>query len=234
MTEREGRRVRAGLAVPAAGTGQRMGGVKKPFLQLAGIPVLERALRPFLEDDRLVAITVALGPDDANAPPAWLTGMDARVRVVAGGATRTESVRQALSALPEDLDVIAVHDGARPFVTPQVVRRCFDLAADGMGAVAGTPASDTIKRVDGNGDVVDTPSRETLWHAHTPQAFPAEALRRAYREAAIEGTDDAALVEGTGLTIRMVDAGPGNTKITHRSDLALGEAMLAVIVPTAP
>jgi len=234
VTEREGMRVRAGLAVPAAGTGQRMGGVKKPFLELAGIPVLERALRPFLEDDRLVAVAVALGPDDADAPPAWLTGLDTRVRVVAGGATRTESVRRAIAALPDDLDVIAVHDAARPFVTSQVVRRCFDLAADGVGAVAGTPATDTIKRVDRNGDVVDTPARETLWHAQTPQAFPAEALRRAYREPAMEGTDDAALLEGTGLTIRMVDAGPGNEKITHADDLALGEAMLAALVPSAP
>lgn len=226
--------MRAGLAVPAAGTGQRMGGVKKPFLELAGIPVLARALRPFLEDERLVAISIALGPDDADAPPAWLTGLDARVRVVVGGWSRAESVRRALAALPDDLDVIAVHDAARPFVTPEVVRRCFDLAAEGMGAVAGTPATDTIKRVDAKGHVVDTPARETLWQAQTPQAFPADALRRAYREATVEGTDDAALVEGTGLTIRMVDAGPRNAKITHPDDLVLGEAMLAALVPTAP
>lgn len=226
--------MRAGLAVPAAGSGQRMGGIKKPFLTLAGIPVLERALRPFLEDDRLVAITVALGPDDAQAPPAWLTGLDSRIRVVAGGATRTESVRRALFALPGDLDVIAVHDAARPFVTSEVVRRCFDLAAGGTGAVAGTPATDTIKRVDRDGNVVDTPARETLWHAQTPQAFPAEVLRQAYDEGGMDGTDDAALLEGSGLTIRMVDAGPGNTKITHPDDLAMGEAMLAALEPGTP
>ena len=213
--------------MPAAGSGQRMGGVKKPFLELAGIPVLQRALVPFLADDRVVAIAVALAPQDAHDPPAWLTGLDRRVRVVEGGATRTESVRRALAALPEDLDVIAVHDAARPFVTPSVVRRCFDLAATGIGAVAGTPATDTIKHVDGEGNVIDTPARETLWHAQTPQAFPAGALRRAYREDGPGGTDDSALVEAIGLEIRMVDAGPRNSKITHRDDVALGEAMLA-------
>ena len=144
-----------------------------------------------------------------------------------GGATRTESVRRALAALPEDLDVIAVHDAARPFVTQSVVHRCLDLAATGVGAVAGTPAVDTIKHVDGEGFVIDTPARETLWHAQTPQAFPAGALRRAYFEGGSVGTDDSALLEATGLAVRMVDAGPRNTKITHPDDLPLGEAMLA-------
>lgn len=208
-----------------------MGGVKKPFLELAGVPVLQRALQPFLRDARLVAITVALAPEDAADPPGWLTGLDVRIRVVVGGATRTDSVRNALAALPGDVDVIAVHDAARPFVTDDVVRRCFDLAALGVGAVAGTPAVDTIKRVDGGGEVVDTPPRDTLWHAQTPQVFPAGALHQAYREAHDAGTDDAALVEATGLRIRMVDAGPRNFKITHPDDVVLGEVVLASIVP---
>lgn len=231
MTDPEPRPFRAGLAVPAAGSGRRMGGVKKPFLELAGVPVLERALKPFLDDARVAAVVVALSTEDAGDPPSWLTGLDDRVRVVAGGASRTESVRRALAALPEDLDVIAVHDAARPFVSPAVVARCLELAAQGVGAVAGCPAVDTIKRVDGEARVVDTPDRARLWQAQTPQAFPADELRRAYGRPGVTGTDDAALVEGVGLEIRMVDAGPRNFKITHPDDVALGEAVLAVRGP---
>jgi 2-C-methyl-D-erythritol 4-phosphate cytidylyltransferase len=234
VTERRSAHVRAGLAVPAAGSGARMGGVKKPFLELAGVPVLQRALQPFLEDTRLVAIVVALGPEDAARPPDWLEGLDGRIRVVAGGATRTDSVRNAIAALPDDLDIIAVHDAARPFVTGDAVRRCFDVAASGSGAVAGTPAVDTIKRVDRQGRVVETPPRDTLWHAQTPQVFPAETLRKAYQGPAGTGTDDAALVEATGLPIHMVDVGPRNFKITHPDDLALGEAVLASLAPATP
>lgn len=203
-----------------------MGGIKKPFLELAGAPVLAWALRPFLDEARVDAVVVALTPEDAAAPPEWLTAMDPRIRVTAGGATRTESVRNAIEALPDGLDVIAVHDAARPFVTGAVVAACVDLAADGVGVVAGTPVIDTIKRVGPDGAIVETPPRETLWHAQTPQVFPAQALRRAYRRQDAHGTDDAALVEGTGLSVRMVDAGRDNFKVTHPKDLALAEQLL--------
>lgn len=211
-----------------------MGGVKKPFLELRGMPVLEHALRPFLSDPRTTVVVVALADEEAEAPPTWLSELDPRIRVVAGGATRTESVRRALGALPAEVDVIAVHDGARPFVTPEVVRACLDLAATGVGAVAGTPAVDTMKRVGEDGVVLETPPRETLWHAQTPQVFPADALRRAYGAASAAGSDDAALVEATGLRVRMVDAGARNFKVTRPADLALGEAMLRYLEAEEP
>lgn len=223
---RPGERVRVGVAVPAAGTGRRMGGVRKPFLELAGEPVLVHALRPFLADSRVVAVVVALGEADASAPPLWLTGLDARVRVVAGGDTRAESVRNALAELPDDVDVVAVHDAARPLVTADVVGRCIDVAAAGEGAVAGCPAVDTMKQVDGERGIVATPDRSTLWHAHTPQVFPAGVLRRAYRRDLAGATDDAALVAQEGLTVRMVDGGPANLKVTRQEDLAVAEAVL--------
>ena len=211
-----------------------MGGVKKPFLELAGVPVLERALRPFLDDARVVSIVVALPPDDGEGAPAWLTSLDPRIRVTAGGATRTESVRAGIAGLEADLDVIAVHDAARPFVTAEVVARCVDIASGGVGAVAGTPAVDTLKRVDARGYIVETPPREAMWHAQTPQVFPAAALRRAYADGAGEGTDDAALVEALGLPVRMVDAGPGNFKVTRPDDLEVAEAVLSRAERRAP
>lgn len=217
---------RVGVAVPAAGSGQRMGGVRKPFLSLCGEPVLLHALRPFLADGRVVAVVVALGEADAADPPAWLTAMDARVRVVAGGATRAESVRNALRALPDDLDVVAVHDAARPLVTGDVVSRCIDVAVGGEGAVAGCPAVDTMKEVDGEGRVVATPDRARLWHAHTPQVLPATVARRAYEGELGSATDDASLVEGMEIPVRMVDGGPLNLKVTRPEDVLVAEAVL--------
>ena len=221
-----GERVRVGVAVPAAGAGQRMGGLRKPFLELAGEPVLVHALRPFLDDPRVVAVVVALAEPDASSPPSWLTDLDARVRVVAGGESRADSVRNALAALPGDVDVVAVHDAARPLVTAGVVGRCIDVAAAGEGAVAGCPAVDTMKEVDPEHAIVATPDRRTLWHAHTPQVFPAAALRRAYARDLSGATDDAYLVEREGITVRMVDGGPANLKVTRPEDLAIAEAVL--------
>lgn len=219
---------RVGVAVPAAGSGHRMGGERKPFLDLLGEPVLLHALRPFLADRRVVRIAVALAPDDAAGPPAWLRELVPRVVTVAGGATRSRSVRAAVDALPDALDAIAVHDAARPLVTDAVVLRCIDVALRGEGAVAGYPAVDTLKRVDESGVVVDTPDRASLWHAQTPQVFPAHVLRAAYADVSAEGTDDAQLVEraGLGLVVRMVDAGPSNLKVTRPIDVVLAEAIL--------
>lgn len=220
---------RVGVAVPAAGMGRRLGGVRKPFLQLAGEPLLLHALRPFLAEPRVVAVAVALAEAEAAEAPEWLTHLDARVSVVVGGATRTDSVRNALRALPDDVDVIAVHDAARPLVRAPVVARCIDVAMGGEGAVAGCPAVDTMKEVDGEGRIVATPDRSTLWHAQTPQVFPAELLRSAYAEAEEGATDDAALVERAGGTVRMVNAGSSNLKVTRPGDVAVAEALLGTL-----
>jgi 2-C-methyl-D-erythritol 4-phosphate cytidylyltransferase len=204
-----------------------MGGVRKPFVDLLGEPVLLHALRPFLAERRVVSIVVALAPDEAADPPGWIGALDPRIGVVAGGGTRGASVLLALAALPEDVDVIAVHDAARPLVSEEVVRACIDVAAGGLGAVAGSPAIDTLKTVDAEGFVLTTPDRSTLWHAHTPQVFPAALLRRAYREVGVTHTDDAALVERVGGRIRMIDDGAVNMKVTGPEDVAIAEAILA-------
>jgi 2-C-methyl-D-erythritol 4-phosphate cytidylyltransferase len=203
-----------------------MGGVRKPFIHLAGEPVLVHALRALLGDSRVVAVVVALAPDDALDPPAWLVGLDARIRIVEGGDSRTDSVRAALAALPDALDVIAVHDAARPLVTTDVVRRCIDLAESGVGAVAGCPVVDTLKEVRPDGTIVDTPDRTRFWRAHTPQVFPAAMLRHAYATATAEATDDAALVERSGGPVKLVDDGTSNLKVTRAEDLKLAEAIL--------
>jgi 2-C-methyl-D-erythritol 4-phosphate cytidylyltransferase len=204
-----------------------MGGVRKPLMELAGEPALVHALRPFLAEPRVVAVVVALAPDDAADPPAWLTALDARVSVVAGGESRSDSVRLALAALPTDLDVIAVHDAARPLVPPEVVTACIEVALRGEGAVAGCPVVDTLKEVDSTCAVVGTPDRARYWHAQTPQAFPARMIRAAYARPGVSATDDSALVERLGATVRMIDAGPGNLKVTRPGDVLIAEAYLA-------
>lgn len=202
-----------------------MGGVRKPFLELEGEPILAHALRPFLADRRVIHVVVALGAADVADAPSWITDLDPRIRVVEGGSTRAESVRNGVAALPE-VDVIAVHDAARPLVTSDVVARCIDIAIEGEGAVAGCPAVDTVKRVDSGGRIVDTPDRACLWYAHTPQVFPADVLRRAYAADLAGATDDASLVERVGGTVRMVDGGASNLKVTRAEDVPVAQALL--------
>jgi len=221
--------LRVGVLVPAAGFGRRMGGAKKPYLELLGEPVLLHALGPFLARADVVAVRVALAPEDAAHPPTWLGTLDPRLEVVAGGETRTDSVQAALAALPPDVDVVVVHDGARPLLSPDLLDRCIRVAAAGQGAVAGFPAVDTLKEVDSRGRIVATPPRERFWHAQTPQAFPTSMLREAY-ESYTPGdpvTDDASLVERNGGTVSMVEGSPINLKVTRPEDLGVAERHLA-------
>lgn len=215
--------------MPAAGAGRRMGGVRKAFLELRGQPILLRAIRPFLETPGVECVVVALPPDEAAHPPAWLTGADPRVRVVAGGATRGDSVAAAVAALPSGVEVVLVHDGARPLVARGLVERCLRAAAAGRAVVAGVPAVDTLKEVDAGGRVVRTPPRGRYWHAQTPQAFPRALLERACRRAreeGFDGTDDASLVERLGGEVEMVEGSPRNLKVTRPEDLVLAERLL--------
>lgn len=221
--------MRTGVVVAAAGRGTRMGGRRKPFLELAGQPVLAHALRPFLQQPSVEAIAIALPAPEAAAPPAWLTALDPRVLVVAGGGERGDSVRAGLAALPADLDVIVVHDAARPLVSSAVVERAIAAAARGLGVVVAVPVTDTIKEVAADGRIVGTPDRSRLWAAQTPQAFPAALLRAAYQRALQEGisaTDDAALVAHCGGTVVILPGEPGNLKITTEADLAIAAALL--------
>ena len=229
-SQSRGERVRVGVVVPAAGSGQRMGGAAKPFLELCGEPVLMRALRPFLEHPGVREVVVPLPTVHAQSPPTWLIDTDERIRVVEGGRTRGDSVWAGLQALSGTLDVVVVHDGARPLVLPKVVGRCIEMARNGVGGVSGRPSVDTIKEVDDDGNVVTTPERSRLWHAQTPQAFPLDMIMNAYRRAFTEGfpcTDDAALVERGGGRVVMVEGSADNLKITRPEDLELAEFILS-------
>lgn len=216
------------VIIPAAGSGRRMGGARKPFLELQGEPLLARCLARFLERPDVRWIVVALPADVYESPPAWLLA-DARVAIVCGGAERGDSVRKALSAVPAEADLVLVHDAARPLVPPDVIERCIRAAAAGQSVVAAVPVVDTIQEVDEAGIIVATPDRRRLRAAQTPQAFPAQVLRAAHERALADGftaTDDAAVVARYGGIVSVVDGAAGNIKITTAPDLVVAEALL--------
>ena len=215
------------LLVPGAGVGVRMGGARKPFLMLAGRSVLEWALAPFLARSDVVEVVVALGAPPEPDDPAFV---DPRVRATAGGTTRFESVASAFDELATEAELIAVHDAARPFPPVRAIDACVRLAGEGVGAVAGIPAVDTVKRTSARGVVVETPARDALWYAQTPQVFPRGLFARAVAHCRAGGpppTDDASMVERVGAEVRMVRASASNLKITRPVDLAAAEAMVA-------
>ncbi len=220
-----------GVAIPAAGMGRRMGGKRKPLLELRGEPILLHTLRPFLAHPRVVAIAVALAPEEYEDPPPWLRELKGPVELVLGGATRGESVWNALKALPTSVDLVAVHDAARPMVTGEIIDRCIRAVSRNRGAVAGWPAVDTLKRVGEGGEILATLPRNEVWHAQTPQVFPRDLLKRAYESAAASGisdTDDSALVERVGGEVVMVEGSPSNLKVTLPQDLSLAEFLLGL------
>jgi 2-C-methyl-D-erythritol 4-phosphate cytidylyltransferase len=203
--------------VPAGGSGERLGAQRpKAFVVLAGRAMLEWSVEVL---ERVCDRVVVAVPDGFEAEDA-----------VSGGASRSESVRNAVAAAPE-ADVYVVHDAARPLLTEELVRRCVDALADGVdGAIAAAPVTDTIKHTDGQGRVVSTLERSALWAVQTPQVFRADALRRALDAdaATLSGaTDDASLVEAAGGRVDVVDSRIENFKVTTPLDLRMAEAVLA-------
>lgn len=220
-----------GAVVVAAGQGSRFGGpVPKQFLSLGGQPVLLHAIRPFASHPEVGCVVVVLPEPEAGNPPDWLASIAGEsLRVVAGGATRKESVANGIAALGDDIAIALIHDGARPFPPCEAIDGGIAAAREGHGAVPALPVSDTIKRADQFGRVLTTVPREGLWRAQTPQAFPIALLRRAHQCALPDGvaaTDDAMLVELAGGCVDLLPGDPRNLKITTALDLELAEWVL--------
>lgn len=202
----------------AAGSGSRFGGPKQ-FQLLAGRTVLDRSLATARSVAEGVVVVVPGGPGEPPPVP----GADA---VVAGGATRSGSVRAGLAAVPADVDVIVVHDAARPLAGPELYGAVVAAVAAGADcAVPGLAVPDTVKRVGPDGRVAATLDRAELVLVQTPQAFSAPVLRRAHASGP-EATDDAAVVEAAGGRVVVVPGDGRNIKITHPRDLAVAEALL--------
>ncbi len=221
----------AGVIVVAAGRGLRVGegGEPKQYRPVAGVRLLLRSLAPFLAHPRVVHIVVALPPEDAARPPAWLAPLlSDRLTVVAGGEERQHSVANALARLPESATIVLVHDAARPFVDAALIDRVVAVAEQGAAAVPGVPVADTVKETDTAGLVTRTVPRERLVAVQTPQAFPRGMLETAHQRARHEpagaATDDAALCERIGAAVRVVAGSPRNIKVTTPADFIVAEA----------
>jgi len=178
--------------------------------------------------DRIMPVVPA--GEEARAREA-LAGVAPALRMapVPGGASRQDSVQAGLDALPPEVELVAVHDAARPLVRPEDVARVVAAAREGGAALLAVPAADTLHRVEGD-RVAETPARRTLWVAQTPQVFRADWLREALAKAraeGVEGTDDAALVTRPGVAVRVVEGDPANRKITTAADLAFARLWLA-------
>jgi 2-C-methyl-D-erythritol 4-phosphate cytidylyltransferase len=207
----------------AAGRGERLGlDQPKAFAKLGEDPLLAESLRRLDESDWIDRIVVV-------APPGWeepailLAEELACSKVhscVPGGETRTDSVRAGIAEVADDAVVVLVHDAARPLLPEAVIERVLAPLADGWdGAVPGVPVSDTLKRVGRDGGVEETVARDSLYAVQTPQAFPADVLRRAVA-AGGDATDCAGLVEAAGGRVKVVDGDPLLLKVTTADDLA--------------
>jgi 2-C-methyl-D-erythritol 4-phosphate cytidylyltransferase len=228
VTSPDGSRPDVGVVIVAAGAGARAGpGEPKQFRPILGVPMLLRALRPFTSHPEVGHVVVALPPGFETRPPDWLGKLvGERLVLVAGGATRADSVRAGLHALPEHLAIVLIHDGARPFVARETIDGVVAKARSGVGAVAGIPVSDTVKDVEQE-RITRTVARERLWRAQTPQGFPRDMIERAYAglDNASTPTDDAELCERAGLPVTIVPDSPYNLKVTTADDFRIAEAL---------
>jgi 2-C-methyl-D-erythritol 4-phosphate cytidylyltransferase len=218
--------------IPAAGTGSRMGaGVNKQYLALADRPILAHTISLF-QNHPLIDDIFVISPRDeidyCRTEVVERFGFGKVRAVIEGGAERQDSVRYGLNALVADpSDIVLIHDGVRPFFPHSLIEPLVAAARNG-GCVVGVPVKETIKKV-ADGVIVDTPDRESLWLAQTPQAFPLGIVREAHNRAfdhRIRGTDDAMLVERFGHAVTMVRGSYRNIKITTPEDLVVAQAFL--------
>lgn len=219
---------RVAAIIVAAGRSERMGGVDKVFALLGGMPVLARVVDAFQqcpEIGQMVVVVVEKSVERCRqlvAEHGWskVTG------VCAGGRRRQDSVAAGLSQL-KDCDFVAIHDGARPLVTRELVQRGLAEARETGAAAAAVPVTDTIKKAGDDRIVRETLLRDNLWAVQTPQVFLYDIIKQAYQQVTAEATDDASLVERLGYKVKLYPGSYDNIKITTPDDLALAEVLLS-------
>ena len=219
---------KCGAVLVAAGSASRMGGIDKVMAPLGGEPMIARTVRAFQECDAVSEIVIVTR-EDLILPIRELTKSCEKVKaVVAGGKSRQESVGKGLNALSKDVKLAAVHDGARPLITWQLIDCCIRAASTYGAAAPAIPVKDTIKTVEG-GIVVNTPDRSKLNAVQTPQVFDIDmlkgALLKAYQDGA-EVTDDCSAVERLGMKVKIVEGDEKNLKVTTPMDLKIAEMLL--------
>jgi 2-C-methyl-D-erythritol 4-phosphate cytidylyltransferase len=219
--------------IVAAGQGLRMGSAqRKQYLQLCGSPVLVHTLRAFDQCPDIRSILVVVPPSEMDfceteiLPAASLNN---KVKLIAGGRRRQDSVFNGLQYLGDAQGVVLIHDGVRPLVSMALIQACIQGAMQWGACIPGVQAVDTLKQIDTQGNILGTMPRESICLAQTPQAFSLPIIRRAHLEArrlGREATDDASLVEALGMPVHAIVGSRENIKITTPEDLAYAEALL--------
>ncbi|MVB12378.1 2-C-methyl-D-erythritol 4-phosphate cytidylyltransferase [Caprobacter fermentans] len=218
--------------IAAAGRSTRMGGdSSKQFLPLLGVPAIVRTLWAFDRASEVGRVIVVCRGEDLEQ----MKGCIERYRVqkvtavLRGGGTRQESVSIGVRAVPAAVGCVAVHDGARPLITPDEINACVGDAFRCGASALGTPLKDTVKKIDLSQCVLSTPARECLWAVQTPQVFHLDLYRQALAKAQADGkdyTDDCQLVEQIGIRVHLCRGSYENIKLTTEEDLAVAEAIL--------
>jgi 2-C-methyl-D-erythritol 4-phosphate cytidylyltransferase len=209
--------------ITAAGSGKRMGRPKQ-FIEIGGKPMLEWTIAAFENAKVIDEIILVVNKEDV--PKGKEFNFSKLKKVVAGGAERRVSVANGLRELPADAEIVAVHDGARPLITPQIIEKAVAEAKKSGAVVVGVPIRDTVKRATRDeGRVTETIDRSELWAAQTPQVFRKDIILKAYQNNDTV-TDDAMLVEKMGVTVTMVMGSYQNIKVTTPEDLEVVEKFL--------
>lgn len=217
---------------PAAGASRRMGGdINKNFLKLDGEPILVRTLKTFSQVERINFLIVVVAESEIEIVEKLLSTAEnlKPYKIVVGGSERQYSIENGLKFLPDDAEIVLVHDAARPLVSLKTIEEVINTAKKFGGAIAAVPEKNTIKIIDAENFVKETPPRSELVAVQTPQGFRKKILLDAYKRAAQDnflGTDDASLVERIGGKIKIVLSDYKNIKITTPEDISIAENFL--------
>lgn len=202
--------------IAAGGSGNRMGQPKQ-LLSICGRPMLEWTVAAFKEVQEISGIVIVGAGRELNLSPLHCDS----------GPERTDSVRNALALVPKDTDMVLIHDGARPLITPEIIRKAIEECIKNDAVIIGVPVKDTIKSVNGERRTVNkTLNRNELWQAQTPQVFKYSILKEAYKNAKGNATDDSKLVEDLGIPVKIVMGSYDNIKVTTPEDLIIAETIL--------
>lgn len=218
--------------IVAAGKGRRMGTeISKQFLPLCGKEILAHTVEKFEQAACIRDIILVTGGDALQDVRQMVQeyGWKKIISVTEGGKERQDSVFLGLQQVPQDTEIVLIHDGVRPFVTEEILERSIAAAKETGGCVAGVPAKDTIKVCDAEGFAIATPDRSTLRQIQTPQTFRRKEILAAYEKAKADGflgTDDASVAEHSGFPVRVIMGSYSNIKITTKEDLLIGAAFL--------
>jgi 2-C-methyl-D-erythritol 4-phosphate cytidylyltransferase len=231
--------MKSAAIIVSAGKGRRFAGEKKKqFFLLAGKPILCHTLDQFETCPSIDFIQLVVGRDDMDYTLKEIVeahGYRKISKIVPGGKVRQESVRNGIETLPDEVDIVVIHDGVRPFVTHRMIEESIQTARRFKAAVVAMPVKETIKMARPDRTILKTLDRESLWQIQTPQTFQADVIRRAYRRAAEEGfigTDDASLVERIGIKVYILSGSYDNIKITTPEDLMLASLLLQMKAPS--